>query len=96
MFAFLLDQWSLLLEAQHQAPTVAAAATGGDGGGEAAVAAHIPDPMLDWMHEKVNVSEVTKCGNGSRLTIPQQTVADRRPVGAAPTAVHQPVSCACT
>lgn len=97
VFAFLLDQWSLLLEAQHRAPTAAAAAaTGGGGGGEAAVAAHIPDPMLDWMHEKVNVSEVNQCDIRSRLTIPQQTAADRRPVGAAPTAVHQPVSSACT
>lgn len=65
IFAFLLDQWSLLLEAQQQhPPQPPAAAAAGAGAGGAAVAdgptvpPQIPAPMLEWMHEKVNVSAV--------------------------------------
>lgn len=58
MFAFLLDQWSHLLEAQHQQqPAAATAAAAGQAG---VVQPHIPGPMLEWMHEKVNVSVL--CG----------------------------------
>lgn len=57
VFAFLLDQWSLLLEAQ-QAPATPPAATAGPVGASGLHAVpHIPAPMLDWMHEKVNVSD---------------------------------------
>lgn len=60
VFAFLLDQLSLMLEAQHQQQAPKSAAAGEQGGagdaGATVPRAQIPAPMLDWMHEKVNVS----------------------------------------
>jgi hypothetical protein len=70
VFAFLLDQWSHMLEAHQQhspaAAAGAAAQAGGDAGGPSAPVL-IPAPMLDWMHEKVNVStQGTQAVNDNR------------------------------
>lgn len=66
VFAFLLDQWSQLLEAQQQQQAQPAAAAAGGSAGGPAVQPHVPAPMLDWMHEKVNVSreQLFQCGHG--------------------------------
>lgn len=72
VFAFLLDQWSLLLEAQHQHASPGGSSAASGGGAAAAAAAsgaaadgpapppQIPATMRDWMHEKVNVSAATE------------------------------------